>query len=492
MPALHIGVQAVLALYASWAAAERRDTVRAPRGAGQCGCPPVRASQRHPSAVCYGAAARPRHAPARALRPASPPPAGARRAADGRGGGQRRRLHPRHPCGGRLCHRVGHPQRAAGGAGRHAARAAAAEVGAGRRRRRGAGAPGSARVPAHARAAGRQRPDVLARARQPSALLAGRWPGRLTARVHTNTRAHSLAQGARRAGAARPVARGGPQDQGAVLLRVRRWAAGIGPGLRRLGMAAVRLGWARPDHLQPPAWRSLSPTRQAQPHAQPCHAPCGALLGADPEREGGKLAADPARYTRRYEGVSRGGAPWAVDVLAERFLGPEIFFQPQLYAGNHTGARAGMRMFACGLAAGYAEGLREGSSGQWGCAAAAAARNPCIKGVCLAYPPIPVPARLRRLAHAAARGGRPSGAGGLAVGSDCSVGRVSRTAGGLPAVAWLCARRERSHRLLAWQARLASPLPCSPAPPKLPPRPAPLTAAARCTATSACRAGPPC
>lgn len=42
------------------------------------------------------------------------------------------------------------------------------------------------------------------------------------------------------------------------------------------------------------------------------------------------MAVDPARYCRRYEGVSRGGSPWAVDVLQERFLGPEIFFNPQL------------------------------------------------------------------------------------------------------------------------------------------------------------------
>ncbi len=50
---------------------------------------------------------------------------------------------------------------------------------------------------------------------------------------------------------------------------------------------------------------------------------------ADPAKEAEKVVADPARYCRRYEGVSRGGAPWAVDVLQERFLGPEIFFNPQ-------------------------------------------------------------------------------------------------------------------------------------------------------------------
>lgn len=53
------------------------------------------------------------------------------------------------------------------------------------------------------------------------------------------------------------------------------------------------------------------------------------------------MAAEPARYTRRYEGVGRGGTPWAADVLAERFLGPELFFKPSLYAGNHTGQCGG-------------------------------------------------------------------------------------------------------------------------------------------------------
>lgn len=66
-----------------------------------------------------------------------------------------------------------------------------------------------------------------------------------------------------------------------------------------------------------------------------------ASVVADPAKESDKLAADPAKYTRRYEGVGRTGTPFAVDVLRERFLGPELFFQPQLYAGGHSGAWRG-------------------------------------------------------------------------------------------------------------------------------------------------------
>ena len=51
------------------------------------------------------------------------------------------------------------------------------------------------------------------------------------------------------------------------------------------------------------------------------------------------MAADPAKYTRRFEGVGRTGTPFSVDVLRERFLGPELFFAPQMYAGGHSGAR---------------------------------------------------------------------------------------------------------------------------------------------------------
>jgi actin-related protein 3 len=57
---------------------------------------------------------------------------------------------------------------------------------------------------------------------------------------------------------------------------------------------------------------------------------------ADPAKEAEKLGADPAKYTRRFEGVGRTGTPFAVDVLRERFLGPELFFQPQLYTGGHS------------------------------------------------------------------------------------------------------------------------------------------------------------
>lgn len=62
---------------------------------------------------------------------------------------------------------------------------------------------------------------------------------------------------------------------------------------------------------------------------------------ADPAKEADKVAGEPAKYTRRFEGVGRTGAPYAVDVLRERFLGPEIFFSPHLYAGGHSGELVG-------------------------------------------------------------------------------------------------------------------------------------------------------
>ena len=60
-------------------------------------------------------------------------------------------------------------------------------------------------------------------------------------------------------------------------------------------------------------------------------------LPTDPTKERAKVLADPARYTRRYEGVGRAGTPFAVEVAAERFLGPEIFFAPHLYRGAEPG-----------------------------------------------------------------------------------------------------------------------------------------------------------
>ena len=54
--------------------------------------------------------------------------------------------------------------------------------------------------------------------------------------------------------------------------------------------------------------------------------------------------------------MGRTGSPFAVDVLRERFLGPEIFFQPQLYAGGHSGAHGlGCGWWMPGLAAGLGE-----------------------------------------------------------------------------------------------------------------------------------------
>jgi hypothetical protein len=58
------------------------------------------------------------------------------------------------------------------------------------------------------------------------------------------------------------------------------------------------------------------------------------LLVADPSKEAAKFASDPGRYTRRFEGVSRTGAPFSLDVLHERYLAPEIFFSAEAYSGT--------------------------------------------------------------------------------------------------------------------------------------------------------------
>ena len=81
-----------------------------------------------------------------------------------------------------------------------------------------------------------------------------------------------------------------------------------------------------------------------------------ASVVADPAKEADKVTADPAKYTRRYEGVGRTGTPFAVDVLRERFLGPELFFQPQLYAGGHSGAWQGGSMEGLGVKYGWGRG----------------------------------------------------------------------------------------------------------------------------------------
>lgn len=66
----------------------------------------------------------------------------------------------------------------------------------------------------------------------------------------------------------------------------------------------------------------------------PCLVCLAATWPADPAKEAEKVGADSGKYTRRYEGVSRTGTPFAVDVLRERFLGPEIFFSPHTYSGS--------------------------------------------------------------------------------------------------------------------------------------------------------------
>ena len=61
---------------------------------------------------------------------------------------------------------------------------------------------------------------------------------------------------------------------------------------------------------------------------------CLPCAPADPAKEAEKMGTDPGRHTRWFEGVSRTGTPFAVDVLRERFLGPEIFFSPDTYSGT--------------------------------------------------------------------------------------------------------------------------------------------------------------
>ena len=61
---------------------------------------------------------------------------------------------------------------------------------------------------------------------------------------------------------------------------------------------------------------------------------------ADVAKEQDKFTLEPAKYIRRYEGVGRTGTPFAAEVLRERFLGPEIFFTPEMYS-HAAGGRVG-------------------------------------------------------------------------------------------------------------------------------------------------------
>lgn len=59
------------------------------------------------------------------------------------------------------------------------------------------------------------------------------------------------------------------------------------------------------------------------------------------------MGENPGKYSKRYEGISRTGTPFAVDVLRERFLGPEIFFSPHTNSGSGDD-RARVSGFALG------------------------------------------------------------------------------------------------------------------------------------------------
>merc|ERR1711916_380180 len=45
----------------------------------------------------------------------------------------------------------------------------------------------------------------------------------------------------------------------------------------------------------------------------------------------------PAKYFRRYDGThSKTKQPWTCDIGFERFLGPEIFFNPEIFSSDFT------------------------------------------------------------------------------------------------------------------------------------------------------------
>ena len=76
-------------------------------------------------------------------------------------------------------------------------------------------------------------------------------------------------------------------------------------------------------------------------HVYCLHTPCTATCcTADVAKEQDKFALEPAKYSRRYEGVGRAGTPFSAEVLRERFLGPEIFFAPERYS-HAAGGRVG-------------------------------------------------------------------------------------------------------------------------------------------------------
>ncbi|GAB4819485.1 hypothetical protein N2152v2_006531 [Parachlorella kessleri] len=78
-----------------------------------------------------------------------------------------------------------------------------------------------------------------------------------------------------------------------------------------------------------PPEQSLEVARQIKErHAYVC---------ADMVKEFAKYDESPAKYLRQYEGAHcRTGQPFVVDVGYERFLGPEIFFNPEIYSPDYS------------------------------------------------------------------------------------------------------------------------------------------------------------
>jgi len=57
---------------------------------------------------------------------------------------------------------------------------------------------------------------------------------------------------------------------------------------------------------------------------------------SDVVREFGKYDNEPSKYIRQLSGIhQRSNQPWQCDVAYERFLGPEVFFQPEIYTSDY-------------------------------------------------------------------------------------------------------------------------------------------------------------
>jgi len=54
------------------------------------------------------------------------------------------------------------------------------------------------------------------------------------------------------------------------------------------------------------------------------------------DKEFEKYDKDPANKFRQFEGTDRSGKNYTVDVGYERFLGPELFFNPEIFSDEHT------------------------------------------------------------------------------------------------------------------------------------------------------------